>query len=200
MGRSQPSPATSANSSCCLHPRTLAIISVRRCVRVLSGDSRNRAPLGRPDSCALSKHRTDGKIRAAKHNTVAQSFNRINSRIQRKKDKTTLAVDHPNQVCCTDISYIPTRRGFLYLFAVLDWSTGRVLTWRLSDSLTTDFCVDVVEAAIATNTRPEIFNSDLGRQFTDKVFAGMLKEHGNAISMDGAHGATTCLSSASGGH
>lgn len=96
-----------------------------------------------------------------------------------------LAVDRPNQVWCADISYIPMRRGFLYLFAVLDWSTRRVLTWRLSNSLTTDFCIDAVEAAIATYGRPEIFNTDQGCQFTDKDFVGMLKEHGIAISMDG---------------
>lgn len=96
-----------------------------------------------------------------------------------------LVVDCPNQVWCADISYIPMRRGFLYLFAVLDWSTRRVLTWRLSNSLTTDFCIDAVEAAIATNGRPEIFNTDQGCQFTDKDFVGMLKEHGIAISMDG---------------
>ncbi|MFZ0030881.1 MAG: IS3 family transposase [Candidatus Cybelea sp.] len=96
-----------------------------------------------------------------------------------------LAVDRPNQVWCADISYIPMRRGFLYLFAVLDWSTRRVLTWRLSNSLTTDFCIDAVEAAIATYGRPEIFNTDQGCQFTDKDFVGILKEHGIAISMDG---------------
>jgi putative transposase len=77
-----------------------------------------------------------------------------------------LVIDRPNQVWCADISYIPMRRGFLYLFAILDWKTRRVLAWRLSNSLTTDFCIDAVEAAIAMSGKPEIFNTDQGCQFT----------------------------------
>ena len=96
-----------------------------------------------------------------------------------------LVVDRPNQVWAADISYIPMRRGFLYLFAILDWSTRKVLTWRLSNSLTTDFCIDAVEAAIATYGKPEIFNTDQGCQFTSFEFTEMLQSHGIAISMDG---------------
>ena len=81
--------------------------------------------------------------------------------------------------------YIPMRRGFLYLFAILDWATRKVLAWRISNSLTTDFCVDAVEAAIAQYGCPQIFNTDQGCQFTDKDFVGMLKDRGIAISMDG---------------
>ena len=77
------------------------------------------------------------------------------------------------------------RRGFLYVFAILDWSTRRALAWQLSNSLTTDFCIEAVEAAIATYGPPEIFNTDLGCQFTDKDFVGTLKDHGIAISMGG---------------
>ena len=96
-----------------------------------------------------------------------------------------LVIDRPNQVWAADISYIPMRHGFLYLFAVLDWATRRVLTWRLSNSLTTDFCIDAVEAAVAEYGAPGIFNTDQGCQFTDKDFVGMLKANGIAVSMDG---------------
>ena len=96
-----------------------------------------------------------------------------------------LVIDRPNQVWAADICYIPMRHGFLYLFAVLDWASRRVLAWRLSNSLTTDFCLDAVEDAIATYGCPEIFNTDQGSQFTDQDFTGMLTRHGIAISMDG---------------
>ncbi len=96
-----------------------------------------------------------------------------------------LVIDRPNQVWAADITYIPMRRGFLYLVAVLDLFSRKVLSWRLSNSLTTDFCIDAVEAAIATYGCPEIFNSDQGCQFTDVDFTELLKSHGIAISMDG---------------
>jgi len=96
-----------------------------------------------------------------------------------------LVIDKPNQVWCADISYIPMARGFLYLFAVLDWHSRDVLAWRLSNSLTTDFCIDAVEEAIATYGCPAIFNTDQGSQFTDIEFTRTLKAHGIAISMDG---------------
>jgi putative transposase len=76
-------------------------------------------------------------------------------------------------------------RGFLYLFAVLDWHSRTVLAWRLSNSLTTDFCIDAVVEAMAAYGCPVIFNTDQGSQFTDTAFTGMLKDHGIAISMDG---------------
>jgi putative transposase len=96
-----------------------------------------------------------------------------------------LVVELPNDAWCADISYIPMREGFLYLFAILDWATRKVLTWRLSNSLTTDFCVDALEDAIATFGRPKIFNTDQGCQFTDTAFTGVLKHNEIAISMDG---------------
>jgi putative transposase len=96
-----------------------------------------------------------------------------------------LVIDRPNEVWAADICYIPMRYGFLYLFAVLDWASRRVLAWRLSNSLTTDFCLDAVEEAIAIYGCPKIFNTDQGSQFTDQDFTGMLKRHGIAISMDG---------------
>lgn len=96
-----------------------------------------------------------------------------------------LTIDRPNQVWATDITYIPMRRGFVYLAAVMDWATRRVLSWRLSNTLTTDFCLDAVREAIARHGCPGIFNTDQGSQFTSLEFTGLLKEHGIQISMDG---------------
>jgi putative transposase len=96
-----------------------------------------------------------------------------------------LAIDDPNQVWCADISYIPMRQGFLYLFVVMDWFSRNVVAWRLSNSLTTDFCIDAVEEAIAKYGCPKIFNTDQGCQFTDRGFVDLLKSHDIAISMDG---------------
>jgi putative transposase len=96
-----------------------------------------------------------------------------------------LRIDRPNHVWAADIMYIPMRRGFVYLFAVLDWASRRVLSWRLSNTLTTDFCIEAVEEAIARFGAPEIFNTDQGCQFTSIEFTGLLKRHGIAISMDG---------------
>ena len=96
-----------------------------------------------------------------------------------------LTVDRPDHVWCADISYIPMERGFLYLFAVLDWATRNVLAWRLSNTLTTDFCIEAVEEAIARYGCPEIFNTDQGSQFTDGDFVDTLKSKSIQISMDG---------------
>jgi putative transposase len=96
-----------------------------------------------------------------------------------------LKIDRSNQVWATDITYIPMRRGFIYLVAVLDWYSRRVLSWRVSNTLTTDFCLDAVREAIVRYGTPEIFNTDQGSQFTSSEFTGLLKEHGIQISMDG---------------
>jgi len=96
-----------------------------------------------------------------------------------------LKIDRPNQVWATDITYIPMRRGFVYLAAIVDWYSRRVLAWRLSNTLTTDFCIDALEEAISRYGRPEIFNTDQGCQFTSGEFTGILKENGIRISMDG---------------
>jgi putative transposase len=97
-----------------------------------------------------------------------------------------LTIDRPNQVWCADISYIPMRRGFLYLFAILDWATRRVLAWRLSNTLTTDFCIETVREAISLYGKPEIFNTDQGSQFTDGDFVDLIRDElGIKFSMDG---------------
>ena len=81
--------------------------------------------------------------------------------------------------------YIPMRRGFVYLVAIVDWTSRRVLAWRLSNTLTTDFCVDALQEAITRYGKPEIFNTDQGSQFTSLDFTQVLKDHQIAISMDG---------------
>jgi putative transposase len=94
-------------------------------------------------------------------------------------------IDRSNQVWATDITYIPMRRGFVYLVAILDWYSRRVLSWRVSNTMTTDFCLDALREAIVRYGRPEIFNTDQGSQFTSSEFTGLLKEYGIQISMDG---------------
>ncbi len=96
-----------------------------------------------------------------------------------------LTIDQPNQVWATDITYIPMRRGFMYLVAVMDWHTRKVLSWRVSNTLESDFCIAAVEEAILKYGKPQIFNTDQGAQFTSRAFTGMLKENGIRISMDG---------------
>jgi len=96
-----------------------------------------------------------------------------------------LTIERPTHVWCADITYIPMAQGFLYLFAVLDWAARKVLAWRLSNSLTTDFCIDAVEEALARYGSPEIFNTDQGSQFTDGDFTQVLKDRNILISMDG---------------
>ena len=96
-----------------------------------------------------------------------------------------LTISRPNHVWAADITYIPMRRGFVYLFAVLDWASRRMLAWRLSNTLTTDFCLDAVREAITQYGCPEIFNTDQGCQFTSQEFTGLLKDEGIQISMDG---------------
>ena len=94
-------------------------------------------------------------------------------------------VTQPNQVWAMDISYIPMARGFVYLAAVLDWATRRVLSWRLSITMEASFCVEAREEALAKYGKPEIFNTDQGSQFTGAAFTSVLKRNDIAISMDG---------------
>jgi putative transposase len=96
-----------------------------------------------------------------------------------------LTVDRPDQVWAMDISYIPMRRGFVYLAAVIDWYTRRVLAWRLSITMEVAFCLEAVEEAMARHGKPGIFNTDQGSQFTSAAFTGLLADNGVRISMDG---------------
>jgi putative transposase len=96
-----------------------------------------------------------------------------------------LAILRPNQVWAMDLTYLPMRHGFLYLVAVLDWATRRVLAWRLSNTLTTDCCLDALEAALRAHGCPGILNTDQGSQFTSTAFVALVQQHGIALSMDG---------------
>jgi putative transposase len=96
-----------------------------------------------------------------------------------------LVIDRPNQVWCADITYIPMHRGFLYLVAVMDWATRKVLSWRLSNSMDAEFCVAALEEALGRYGAPEIFNTDQGSQFTSPRFVDVLKDAGVRVSMDG---------------
>lgn len=96
-----------------------------------------------------------------------------------------IEVSRPNQVWCSDITYIPMKKGFLYLVAVMDWYSRKVLSWRLSNSMDTEFCVEAVEEALAKYEKPDIFNTDQGSQFTSAAFTGLLQAKGIKVSMDG---------------
>lgn len=97
----------------------------------------------------------------------------------------SLRIDRPKQVFATDITYIPMAKGFVYLVAVIDWYSRKVLSHRISNTLDTGFCVEALEEAIAIYGAPEIFNTDQGSQFTSSEFTGVLKRHDIKISMDG---------------
>ena len=96
-----------------------------------------------------------------------------------------LTIDRPNQVWAADITYIPMAKGFVFLVAILDWATRKVLAWRLSPTLSTDCCVAALEEALDRYGAPEIFNTDQGSQFTSAVFLDVLRRHRIQISMDG---------------
>ena len=94
-------------------------------------------------------------------------------------------IDRPNQVWCADITYIPMRRGFLYLVAIMDWASRKVLAWRVSNTMDVEFCLEALEEALARFGNPEIFNTDQGSQFTSPRFTAVLRDAEVRISMDG---------------
>ncbi|WP_425248222.1 IS3 family transposase [Desulfonatronum thiosulfatophilum] len=96
-----------------------------------------------------------------------------------------LSIDRPNQVWCSDITFIPMRQGFMYLVAVMDWHSRKVLSWRLSNTMDAAFCVEALQEALVRYGRPEIFNTDQGCQFTSREFTSVLISAGVRISMDG---------------
>jgi putative transposase len=96
-----------------------------------------------------------------------------------------LQIDRPDHVWCADVTYIPMQRGFQYLAVIMDWATRTVLSWRLSNTLDSDFCVEALQEALAKYGAPEIFNTDQGSQFTSVDFTSVLKQAGVQISMDG---------------
>ena len=96
-----------------------------------------------------------------------------------------LPIERANHVWATDITYIPMAKGFMYLVAIIDWYSRRVLSWRVSNTLDTGFCIEALEEALQRCGAPQIFNTDQGAQFTSEDFTDVLKDHGVAISMDG---------------
>jgi putative transposase len=96
-----------------------------------------------------------------------------------------LKIDRPNQVWSMDITYLPMRKGFLYLVAVMDWYSRKILAWKLSNTMHAEFCVTALREAIAKHGIPEIMNTDQGSQFTSLEFIQVLKDHDIKISMDG---------------
>jgi len=96
-----------------------------------------------------------------------------------------VTIERPNQVWSTDITYIRLARGFVYLAAIIDWYSRRVLSWRISNSMEAVFCVDCLQDALRLHGKPEVFNSDQGSQFTSEAFTGVLQREGITISMDG---------------
>jgi putative transposase len=96
-----------------------------------------------------------------------------------------MTIDRPNQVWATDITYIPMARGYMYLIAIIDWATRKVLSWRLSNTLDSRFCVEALKEALFKHGAPEIFNTDQGCQFTSEAFTSVLKAWSVRISMDG---------------
>ena len=96
-----------------------------------------------------------------------------------------LAIERANHVWCADITYIPVQGGFLYLVAVMDWATRRVLAWRLSNTMDTEFCLEALSEALERYGTPEIFNTDQGSQFTSIAFTAALEDAGIRCSMDG---------------
>ena len=96
-----------------------------------------------------------------------------------------LSIERPNQVWASDICYIPMAQGCMYLVAILDWYSRRVLAWRVSNTVDSDFCVEALEDALTHYGPPAIFNTDQGAQFTSQAFTTVLKAHAVAISMDG---------------
>jgi putative transposase len=96
-----------------------------------------------------------------------------------------LSIDRPNQVWCTDITYIRLKGGFVYLVAIMDWHSRKVLSWELSNSMDSHFCISALESAIRLHGTPDIFNTDQGSQFTSEAFTKVLLDHDVKISMDG---------------
>jgi putative transposase len=136
--------------------------------------------IGRPHVATLMKKMAIEAIYRRPNTSKPTPGHKIYPYLLRK-----LAIVHPNQVWATDISYIPMAKGFVYLVAIVDWFSRKVLAWRVSISMEADFCVEALEEALARYGKPEIFNTDQGSQFTSVAFTGVLLREKIAISMDG---------------
>ena len=112
--------------------------------------------------------------------TIPNKEHKIYSYLLRDKE-----ISQANEVWCSDITYIPTSKGFVYLTAVMDWSSRYILSWKLSNTMDADFCIQALETSLSLYGTPEVFNSDQGSQYTSRKFTQVLKENDVAISMNG---------------
>jgi len=142
--------------------------------------TREGRPVGRRHVSTLMKRMGIHALYRKPHTSTRHPAHRVYPYLLRN-----LTITRSNHVWAADITDIPMTRGFVYLFAVLDWASRRVLSWRLSNTLTTDFCMEAVQEAIHRYGKPAIFNTDQGCQFSSLEFTGLLADHGIQISMDG---------------
>ena len=150
--------------------------------------SRRMAVVLRDDGWAVNRKRTQRLMRLMGLEAIYQRPNTSQPHPDHRVYPYLLRgliIDRPNQVWCADITYIPMAKGFVYLVAVMDWFSRRVLAWRLSITLETDFCVAALRDALERHGRPDIFNTDQGVQFTSDGFLDELESHGIRVSMDG---------------
>jgi putative transposase len=150
--------------------------------------SRRMAVVLRDDGWVVNRKRAQRLMRVMGLEAIYQKPNTSRSHPDHKVYPYLLRgliIDRPNQVWCADITYIPMAKGFVYLAAVMDWFSRRVLAWRLSITMETDFCVDALREAMDRHGRPEIFNTDQGVQFTSATFLDELSGQRVRISMDG---------------
>ena len=141
---------------------------------------REGAQVGRLHMATLMRLMGIEAIYRKKRTTIPEKGHRIYPYLLRD-----VAIDHPNQVWASDITYLPMAKGFAYLVAIVDLYSRKVLAWRVSNAMTSDFCVEAVEEALARYGAPEIFNTDQGSQFTDEHFTAPLLAKGVGVSMDG---------------
>ena len=142
--------------------------------------------------------RADGHVVGRKH--VSTLMKRMGIEALYRRPRTTkphpahkiypyllrgLAIDKPNHAWALDITYIPMKRGFVYFVAVMDWASRRILSWRLSNTMTTDFCIEALEQALTRYGAPQIVNTDQGSQFTSEEFVSAVESAKAKVSMDG---------------
>ena len=150
--------------------------------------SRRMAAVLRREGWAVNRKRAKRLMRVMGIEAIYQKPNTSNGHRDHKVYPYLLrglAIDRPNQVWCADITYIPMAKGFVYLVAVMDWFSRRVLSWRVSITMETAFCVEALTEAMERYGQPEIFNTDQGVQFTSAAFIDVLADRGVRISMDG---------------
>ena len=141
---------------------------------------REGAPVGRQHVATLMRRMGIEAIYRKKRTTIPGKGHRIYPYLLRD-----VAIDHPNQVWASDITYLPMAKGFAYLVAIVDLYSRKVLAWRVSNAMTSEFCIEALDEALARYGTPEIFNTDQGSQFTDECFTATLLAKGVRVSMDG---------------